>query len=114
VTFIDRQNREVVSESFLTGRLADFVRANMFATWAGHQRPVFAARPHSPTNSPSRLFSNPGVLLVYLLVAEPILTATVGTLPRNIVAGHAPQILLHANLADHKAAAATPAEADLF
>jgi hypothetical protein len=45
-----------------------------------------------------------------LLIAEAVLIAAVGTLPGNAVAGHAPQILVHAVLADTEAAAALPAE----
>jgi hypothetical protein len=45
-----------------------------------------------------------------LLVAEPVLGAAIGTLPGDAVAGHAPDILIHAGLADAEAAAAAPAE----
>jgi hypothetical protein len=44
------------------------------------------------------------------LVAETIPIAAVGALPYNTVAGHAPQILVHAILANTEAAAASPAE----
>jgi hypothetical protein len=44
------------------------------------------------------------------LVAETIPIAAVGALPYNTVAGHAPQILVHAILANAEAAAASPAE----
>ena len=49
-----------------------------------------------------------------LLIAESILSAAVGALPGDAVAGHAPQILIHAILADAEAAAAPPAEHELL
>jgi hypothetical protein len=55
-----------------------------------------------------------GTLFVHLLVAEPVPAAAVRTLPVDIVAGHAPQIVMHASLAYQKAAAATPAERNFF
>jgi hypothetical protein len=51
-----------------------------------------------------------GMLFVHLLVAEPVPAAAVRTLPVDIVAGHAPQILMHASLADQKAATTAPAK----
>jgi hypothetical protein len=45
-----------------------------------------------------------------LLIAESVLVAAVGALPRDAVAGHAPQILIHAILADAETAPALPAE----
>lgn len=45
-----------------------------------------------------------------LLVAKTVLLAAVGALPGDTVAGHAPQVLVHAILADAEAAAAPPAE----
>jgi hypothetical protein len=47
-----------------------------------------------------------------LLVAETVLPATIGALPGDPVAGHGPDIFMHAVLANAKAAAAAPAEWD--
>ena len=44
------------------------------------------------------------------LVAKPILTAAIGTLPGNSVAGHAPDIFLHTFLAYAEPAPAGPAK----
>jgi hypothetical protein len=46
----------------------------------------------------------------WLLIAESIHSTTVRALPGNVVAGHAPDIFLHAGLADLKTAAAAPAK----
>ena len=48
------------------------------------------------------------------MIAKPVLIAAVGALPGNAVAGHTPQILVHAILADTEAAAAMPAEQEFF
>jgi hypothetical protein len=56
-------------------------------------------------------FQVPGL---HLLIPEPVLAAAVRTLPGNAVAGHAPHIFMHAFLADHKSAAAAPAEGNFF
>jgi hypothetical protein len=45
-----------------------------------------------------------------LLVSETILPAAIGTFPGNAVAGHAPDIFIHAFLAHSETAAAGPAE----
>jgi len=44
------------------------------------------------------------------LVSKAVLGTAAGALPGDIVAGHAPQVLMHARLTDQKAATATPAE----
>jgi len=44
------------------------------------------------------------------LIAESVLLAAVGTLPGDAIAGHAPQVLVHALLADAESATALPAE----
>jgi hypothetical protein len=44
------------------------------------------------------------------LIAETVLIPAVGALPGNAVAGHAPQILMHAILTNAEPAAALPAE----
>ena len=49
-----------------------------------------------------------------LLISEAVPIAAVGTLPDDSVAGHAPQILVHAILADTEAAAALPAEQEFL
>jgi len=47
------------------------------------------------------------------LVAKAVLGAAIGTFPGYGVAGHAPDIFMHAFLADAETAAALPAERDL-
>ena len=47
-----------------------------------------------------------------LLIAEAVELAAVGALPGDMVARHAPDIFLHAALADFEPAAAAPAEAE--
>jgi len=49
-----------------------------------------------------------------LLIAEPVLATTVRTLPGNSVAGHPPQVFLHAVLANAKTAATAPAKGELI
>jgi hypothetical protein len=53
------------------------------------------------------------VLKPLLLIAETVLIPAIGALPGNAVAGHAPQVLMHAILADVEAAATAPAEQEL-
>jgi hypothetical protein len=48
-----------------------------------------------------------------LLIAKPILSPAVWALPGNAVTGHPPHIFIHAFLADHKAASATPTKGHL-
>jgi len=45
-----------------------------------------------------------------LLVAESVLFAALRTVPENAVAGHAPEVFIHAGLADGKPAPAGPGE----
>lgn len=54
----------------------------------------------------------PGVLR--LLVSEPVEAAAVGALPGDPVAGHAPDVFLHAILADLESAPAGPAKGHLL
>ncbi|MBI5894538.1 MAG: hypothetical protein HZB24_00485 [Desulfobacterales bacterium] len=49
---------------------------------------------------------------VFLLISEAVEFAAVGALPGYVVARHAPDILLHAALADFESAAAAPAEGE--
>ena len=51
-----------------------------------------------------------GALSADSLVTETVLAAAVRAFPGDVIAGHAPQVLMHARLADQKAATATPAE----
>ena len=48
--------------------------------------------------------------IIFLLVAEPILIAAIGALPRDSIARHPPKIVLHTSLADTETAAASPTE----
>ena len=48
--------------------------------------------------------------ILFLLVAEPILIAAIGALPRDSIARHPPKIVLHTSLADAETAAASPTE----
>jgi hypothetical protein len=48
------------------------------------------------------------------LVAETVLPSAIGALPCNAITGHAPQILVHAILANSETAAAPPAEHEFF
>lgn len=54
--------------------------------------------------------TKPNYGLRLLLIAEAVLLAAIRALPGDAVAGHAPQIDVHARLADMKAAAAAPAK----
>jgi len=48
------------------------------------------------------------------LIAEPVPLATIRALPGNAVARHAPEVFIHAFLANLKAASALPAERHFF
>jgi len=48
------------------------------------------------------------------LIAEPVLVPAVRALPGDGVAGHAPDVLIHACLADIEATSTVPAEAKLL
>jgi len=48
-----------------------------------------------------------------LLVPKPVESAAVGALPGDPVAGHAPEVFLHAFLADLESAPASPAKGHL-
>jgi len=45
-----------------------------------------------------------------LLISKAVLSAAIRTFPGDAVAGHTPEIFLHAVLADGKSAPASPAE----
>ena len=53
-------------------------------------------------------------LLPYLLIAEPVLAPAVRALPGNGVAGHAPDVFIHALLADIETTPTAPAEAKIL
>jgi hypothetical protein len=50
-------------------------------------------------------------LFPYLLIPKPVLVPAVRALPGDGVAGHAPDVFMHAFLADIEAASTAPAEA---
>ena len=50
------------------------------------------------------------MLYAYLLIPKPVLAAAVRTLPGNRIAGHPPDIFIHARLANIESASTTPTE----
>jgi hypothetical protein len=80
--------------------------------WVGFTFPAAQPSRFNPYLSVTLgILGGPGHFRQFLLVAEAVLIATIRALPGDIVAGHAPQIFMHAPLADAETAAAAPAEA---
>lgn len=50
----------------------------------------------------------------HLLITETVLSAAIGALPGDPVAGHAPDIFVHAGLADAESASASPAKEEFL
>jgi len=53
-----------------------------------------------------------GIKLLFSLVPESVLLPAIGTLPRNSVAGHPPEVFMHASLADTESTATLPAKGE--